>query len=71
MFDASDREALHGWFAKRQRSFGAAEAAYWAGRIDGYCLQNDLDRSDLYEIASQGGYRVGWPSALDGETGES
>jgi hypothetical protein len=66
--DPLDRDALIGYFDKRLDASVAddeAMRAYWAGRIDGHCLQNAIDFHDLMALADRHGFRVDWPSALE------
>ena len=65
--DDIDRAALVGFFNRRLDASIAGDtamAAYWAGRIDGHCLQNAIDGHALTQVAHEGGFHVGWPSVL-------
>lgn len=70
MIEAIDREALIELFEKRLDAGGQLDAdgdatrAYWAGRIDGHCLQNAIHADDLFALARAEGHRIDWTCAL-------
>jgi hypothetical protein len=64
VIDRNDREYLVDTFNKRIDADGEAMRAYWAGRIDGHCLQNAIGLRDLRELAAREGFSVDWTSAL-------
>lgn len=62
-----DRDALVDFFNHRldARDRGdVAMSAYWAGRIDGHCLQNAIDDWELQALAAHEGFRVDWNTAM-------
>jgi hypothetical protein len=59
-----DKDALVEFFNKRIDAWTDLERAYWAGRIDGQCLQNAIGIDQLRDLAYREGFRIDWPSAL-------
>lgn len=65
--ESNDREALIEWFNKRLDASNPrdeAMRAYWAGRIDGHCLQNAISDAELRDLAERQGFRVDWDTAM-------
>jgi hypothetical protein len=56
--------ALLLYFEERRDADDAPMMAYWAGRIDGHCLENAIDFGGLASLAARHGFCVDWPSAL-------
>lgn len=66
MVENADRDYLVDLFEKRRRvAADAGSEAYYAGRIDGHCLQNAISYDDLSVLAEKAGFVVDWASALE------
>lgn len=59
------RSALIDYFRERRDAEDEAMRAYWAGRIDGHCLQNAIDFGELDQAALLAGCRIDWPTPLE------
>lgn len=67
MVETLDREAILDYFSKRSEALSRGDkamAAYWAGRIDGHCLQNAISDAELRVIAEDEGWLIGWDTAM-------